>query len=76
MKFKLLFALTFFSLSSFSIADPGVVLSPTVVTATRVEENSFDLPVSIDVVDQNAIQFAQPEQSLAESLILVPGISA
>ena len=76
MKFKLLFALTFFSLSSFSIADPGVVLSPTVVTATRVEENSFDLPVSIDVVDQNAIQFAQPEQSLAESLIRVPGISA
>jgi len=51
MKFKLLFALTFFSLSSFSIADPGVVLSPTVVTATRVEENSFDLPISIDVVE-------------------------
>ena len=62
--------------SSLAFADDVRQLSPTVVTATRVEENSFDLPVSIDVVEQKDIQNGQLAQALSESLIRVPGISA
>lgn len=51
-------------------------LSPVVVTATRVEQNSFDLPVAIDVVDQSNIQDGQLQATLSESLIRVPGITA
>lgn len=62
--------------SSFAFADDIRQLSPTVVTATRVEENSFDLPLSINVIEQKDIQNGQLAQSLSESLIRVPGISA
>ncbi|MGV3581515.1 MAG: TonB-dependent receptor family protein [Methylophilus sp.] len=51
-------------------------LSPIVVTATRVEQNSFDLPIAIDVVDMNDIQAGQLQMQLSESLIRVPGITA
>jgi len=67
--------LTLFA-SSVAFADDIRQLAPTVVTATRVEENSFDLPVSIDVVEQKDIRDGQLAQSLSESLIRVPGISA
>lgn len=53
-----------------------VVTAPVVVTATRVEQNSFDLPVAIDVVDMEDIQAGQLQMQLSESLIRVPGISA
>jgi iron complex outermembrane receptor protein len=49
---------------------------PVVVTATRVEQNSFDLPVAIDVVNQKDIQDGQLQMTLSESLIRVPGITA
>jgi len=74
MKIRLL--LLFLFVSSFAFADDIRQLSPTVVTATRVETNSFDLPVSIDVVEQKDIRDGQLAQSLSESLIRVPGISA
>jgi iron complex outermembrane receptor protein len=50
-------------------------LSTIVVTATRVAESSFDLPVSIDRVDRNAIANGQLQVNLSESLITVPGVS-
>lgn len=53
-----------------------VRLSPVVVTATRVEQNSFDLPVAIDVVTKKDIQDGQLQFQLSESLIRIPGISA
>lgn len=62
--------------SSFAFADDVRKLAPTVVTATRVETNSFDLPVSIDVVEKEKIQDANLGMSLSESLIRVPGITA
>jgi iron complex outermembrane recepter protein len=62
--------------SSLAFADDIRQLSPTVVTATRIEENSFDLPVSIDVIEQKDIKDGQLTQYLSESLIRVPGISA
>ncbi len=51
-------------------------LSPVVVTATRVEQDSFDLPVAIDVVTKKDIQDGQLQMTLSESLIRVPGITA
>jgi iron complex outermembrane receptor protein len=53
-----------------------IVTSPVVVTATRVEQNSFDLPVAIDVVEKKDIQDGQLQMTLSESLIRVPGITA
>lgn len=53
-----------------------LTLSPVVVTATRQAQNSFDLPVAIDVVEQKDIQNGQQQMLLSESLIRVPGITA
>ncbi|HSH98139.1 MAG: TonB-dependent receptor family protein [Methylophilaceae bacterium] len=52
------------------------ITAPVVVTATRIEQNSFDLPVSIDVVKKEDIQDGQLGMTLSESLIRVPGITA
>jgi len=54
----------------------GINLSPVVITATKSEINSFDVPVSIDVVDKRSIQDGQAQMTLSESLIRVPGITA
>lgn len=53
-----------------------MLISPLVVTATRIEQNSFDLPVSIDVVDAEKIQEGQLQVNISESLARVPGIVA
>ena len=55
--------------------DP-LVTAPVVVTATRQEQNSFDLPVSIDVVNAQQIQEGQLQVNISESLARVPGIVA
>ncbi|MGD9841762.1 MAG: TonB-dependent receptor family protein [Steroidobacteraceae bacterium] len=47
-----------------------------VVTATRVPQSAFDLPVSISSVDGRIIQSARQEVNLSESLIRVPGVVA
>lgn len=60
-----------------AVAEEAIsTLAPVVVTATRVEQNSFDLPVAIDVVDMEDIQAGQVQMFLSESLIRVPGITA
>lgn len=51
-------------------------IAPIVVTGTRTEQNSFDLPIAIDVVDMEDIQTGQLQMQLSESLIRVPGITA
>ncbi len=54
---------------------PAPALLPEVVTsATRVERDSFDLPVAIDSVDKNTIQEDKPQVNLSEALNRVPGI--
>jgi len=57
-------------------AEDSTITAPVVVTATRVEQNSFDLPVAIDVVNKEDIQDGQLQMTLSESLIRVPGITA
>jgi iron complex outermembrane receptor protein len=56
--------------------DEDVRLAPIVVTPTRIEQSSFDLPVSIDVIDQETIQTAQPQVNTSEVLVRVPGVVA
>ncbi|MCH9798731.1 MAG: Plug domain-containing protein, partial [Betaproteobacteria bacterium] len=58
------------------LSEKTMRLSPVVVTATRVEQNSFDLPVAIDVVTKKDIQDGQLQMTLSESMIRVPGITA
>jgi iron complex outermembrane receptor protein len=55
-------------------ADASVKTSPVVVTATRVEQNSFDLPVSIDVVGGDTIRDGQPQINLTETSVRIPGV--
>ncbi len=55
--------------------ESGAELSAIVVTATRVPESSMDLPVSVDLVNQDAIRRGQLQVNLSESLISVPGVS-
>lgn len=64
--------------SNLTLADEekNLTLSPVVVTATRQAQNSFDLPVAIDVVEQQNIKDGQLQMNLSESLIRVPGITA
>ncbi len=76
MNKKLIFTLVAASLSTQAFAEGKIILSPVVVTATKNAVNSFDLPVSIDVVDKSSIQDGQAQMVLSESLIRVPGITA
>ncbi len=55
-------------------AAEGVVLSPVVVTGTRAEHNSFDLPMSIDATSAEDIQEGQLKVNLSESSARVPGV--
>ena len=75
MNKKLIMALVAGVFSANSNAE-GINLSPVVVTATKNAVNSFDIPVSIDVVDKSSIQDGQAQMVLSESLIRVPGITA
>jgi iron complex outermembrane recepter protein len=76
MNKKLIFTLVSALVSTQAFAEAKIQLSPVVVTATKSAVNSFDLPVSIDVVNQSDIQDAQLKMTLSESLIRVPGITA
>ncbi|CAG0975142.1 Metal-pseudopaline receptor CntO [Methylophilaceae bacterium] len=49
-------------------------LAPVVVTATRIEQNSFDLPMSIDSVSGETIREGQLQVNLSESAARVPGV--
>ena len=51
-------------------------LDPLVVTATRIEERAFDLPVAIDSIDASLIQRNQLQLNLSETLVRVPGVVA
>src|SRR3984893_4243905 len=51
-------------------------LPSVVVTATRVAEESRDLPVSIDRIEAQTIRNGQLQVNLSESLMTVPGVSA
>ena len=72
MKIRVLMLSLF--VSSFAFADDLTTLSPTVVTATRTEAKSFDLPVSIDVVGQEILKDSKVGASLSEISQRIPGV--
>ncbi|MCX7172140.1 MAG: TonB-dependent receptor, partial [Proteobacteria bacterium] len=49
-------------------------LSTIVVTATRVEQSGFDLPVSIDSLNRQQLQEGRLQINLAESMARIPGV--
>ncbi len=55
-----------------SLAQSDQELTPVVVTATRVEQRGFDLPVAIDVVERSALQ-EQRRIGVSEVLDRIPG---
>lgn len=53
-----------------------VRLAPIVVTPTRIEQSSFDLPVSIDAFTKDQIQQGQATVNLSETISHAPGVIA
>jgi iron complex outermembrane recepter protein len=51
-------------------------LPAVVISVTRNAQSSFDLPASVDVVDQSQIGAARLQVNISESLVRVPGIVA
>ncbi|MGB8273934.1 MAG: TonB-dependent receptor [Alphaproteobacteria bacterium] len=76
------YALGFFGLLSIAasaghaLADETFKLPPVVVSPTRNEESSFDVPVSIDAFGKEEIQEGQPEVNASEMLQKAPGVVA
>jgi iron complex outermembrane receptor protein len=60
--------------TSTASADQPAPTSVVVVTGSRGEHLSFDLPASIDVVDADQIGAAQPRVNASEALAGVPGL--
>src|SRR5450830_1419085 len=55
---------------------PGQAMDVVVVSASRVEHSSFDLPAAIDVVDAARIRHSQMRVNASEALSAVPGLVA
>src|SRR5574338_28194 len=62
------------TLASQAPAAEDLTLNPVVVTGSRVEAESFELPYSIDVVDQARISDGQMRVNASEALAVVPGL--
>jgi len=68
-------ALSLLSLATSAVfADPASTGNVVVVTGTHSEHASFNLPASIDVVDAETLDHAQPRVNLSEALAAVPGL--
>jgi iron complex outermembrane receptor protein len=66
-------ALTLAALSPVAFAQQPTATSPVVVTATRIEQPSFDLPLSIDSIDGTQIQSQRLKAGVSEALQRIPG---
>ena len=53
---------------------PALMMDNVVVTGSRVEQRSFDLPAAVDVVGADRIGADQPRVNVSEALVAVPGI--
>ncbi|MBI2276027.1 MAG: TonB-dependent receptor [Dechloromonas sp.] len=59
----------------FAVAQTALTLDSVVVTGSRAEHSSFDLPAAVDVVDAARIGADQAKVNASEALSSVPGIS-
>ncbi|WP_181376299.1 TonB-dependent receptor family protein [Novimethylophilus kurashikiensis] len=57
------------------LANRNVVIAPVVVTGTRQETNSFDLPMSIDAVSGETLRDGQAQINLSETAARIPGVN-
>jgi iron complex outermembrane receptor protein len=53
---------------------PAVALEPVIVTGSRIEAASFDVPFAIDVVDLRDVQQGNLAVNASEALARVPGV--
>ncbi|MBS1143012.1 MAG: TonB-dependent receptor [Proteobacteria bacterium] len=56
-------------------AENSLTLDSVVVSGSRVEHNTFDLPAAVDVVDAERIGADQARVNASEALVAVPGIT-
>ena len=56
-------------------AETALTLDSVVVSGSRVEHNTFDLPAAVDVVDAARIGADQARVNASEALVAVPGIT-
>jgi iron complex outermembrane receptor protein len=54
--------------------DASIVIAPVVVTGTRIEQSSFDLPMSINSISGAELRDGQQQVNLSESASKIPGI--
>ena len=59
-----------------ALADQPILAPTVVITGTRVEQNSFDLPMAIDSIDATTIQEQRATVNLSEVINRVPGVAA
>jgi len=71
---KILLFILSLMVSSIAFADDIKQLSTTVVTATRVATDSFDLPLSIDSISGENVRDARLGANLAEVAPKIPGV--
>ena len=69
-------ALTLAALAAASAQAAPTVLEPVVVTATRTETASFNLPASIDRIDGETLRAGRAQVNISEGLGGVPGLLA
>jgi iron complex outermembrane recepter protein len=62
--------------SAYAQSPAPTTVAPVVVTATRAPADPFNLPMSVNVVDAEAISEAQLQVNVSESLQRVPGVNA
>lgn len=65
-----------FPASAAAADEQTLILAPVVMTAARVEQSSFDVPVSIDVVSGEQLHDGHFQVNASESLSRIPGVSA
>jgi iron complex outermembrane receptor protein len=59
-----------------ALADQPILAPTVVITGTRVEQNSFDLPMAIDSIDAATIQEQRATVNLSEVINRVPGVAS
>ncbi len=62
------------SVAQASAESAALDLKPVVVTATRIDQTAFELPLSIDRLNKEQLQDGRLQINLAESMGRVPGI--
>ena len=68
------FLFSFSSIASAESTGVNLNLSPVVVTGTRTEQNSFDLPMSINAITSDTLHDATQQVHLSESAARIPGV--